>query len=66
MSAAQYINLLQNLGFIIHPNKSLLTPTQKINFYKRFIIDSVKMTITVHSLLKQTKTSVILIITDKK
>ena len=39
------IKLLRNLGFTIHPEKSVLTPTQKITFLG-FILDSVKMTIT--------------------
>ena len=39
------VNLLRSLGFTIHPDKSVFVPTQKITFLG-FIIDSVKMTIT--------------------
>ena len=37
--------LLQSLGFIIHPDKSVLKPTQVIIFLG-FVIDSIEMTIT--------------------
>lgn len=40
------IELLQSLGFIIHPTKSVLTPTQRITFLG-FVIDSVKMTLEI-------------------
>ena len=36
------IELLQNLGFTIHPTKSILTPTQRIIFLG-FVIDSVQI-----------------------
>ena len=36
---------LQELGFVIHPEKSVLYPTQKITFLG-FIIDTVNMTVT--------------------
>ena len=39
------VNLLRSLDFNIHPDKSVFVPTQKITFLG-FIIDSVKMTIT--------------------
>ena len=39
------VNLLRSLGYNIHPDKSFFVPTQKITFLG-FIIDSVKMTIT--------------------
>ena len=39
------VKLLRRLGFTIHPGKSVFVPTQKITFLG-FIIDSVKMTIT--------------------
>ena len=38
------IELLQNLGFTIHPTKPILTPTQRITFLG-FVIDSVHMTL---------------------
>ena len=37
------IELLQNLGFTIHPTKSTLTPTQRT--FLGFVIDSVQMTL---------------------
>ena len=39
------VPLLRELGFTIHPEKSVLVPTQQIIFLG-FVIDSVKMTIT--------------------
>ena len=39
------VNLLRSLDFNIHSDKSVFVPTQKITFLG-FIIDSVKMTIT--------------------
>ena len=36
------VELLQNLGFTIHPAKSVVTPTQRITFLG-FVIDSVQM-----------------------
>lgn len=39
------IALLQNLGFTIHSQKSILTPTQKIEFLG-FVLDSTTMTVT--------------------
>ena len=39
------IRALQQLGFTIHPTKSILTPTQNIEFLG-YIVDSVTMTIT--------------------
>ena len=38
------VALLRELGFTIHPEKSVLVPTQQIIFLG-FVIDSVKMTI---------------------
>ena len=38
------IELLQNLGFTIHPTKSILTPTQRVTFLG-FVIDSVQMSL---------------------
>ena len=38
-------NMFQTLGFVIHPEKSQLEPTQKIIFLG-FVIDSVTMTIS--------------------
>ena len=46
------IHLLQSLGFIIHPDKSVLIPTQKIE-YLGFILDSVNLTIEVTTRKKQ-------------
>ena len=40
------IELLQNLGFTIHPTKSILTPTQRITFLG-FVTDSVQMTLEI-------------------
>ena len=40
------IELLQNLGFTVHPTKSVLTPTQKITFLG-LIIDSAQMTLEI-------------------
>ena len=40
------IELLKNLGFTIHPTKSILTPTQRITFLG-FVIDSVQMTLEI-------------------
>ena len=42
------VELLQELGFTIHPEKSFLVPTQQI-----ILIDSVKMTITLTEKRKQ-------------
>ena len=44
--------LLWELGFTIHPEKSILVPTQQIIFLG-FVIDSVKMTITLTEERKQ-------------
>ena len=44
--------LLRELGFTIHPEKSILVPTQQIIFLG-FVIDSVKMTITLTEERKQ-------------
>ena len=46
------VNLLRSLGFIIHPNKSALIPTQKAQFLG-FIIDSLNMTVSLTSHKKQ-------------
>ena len=46
------VKLLQELGFTIHPEKSVLVPTQQIIFLG-FVIDSVKMTITLTDERKQ-------------
>ena len=40
------IELLQNLGFTIHPTKSILTPKQRITFLG-FVIGSVQMTLEI-------------------
>ena len=40
------IELLQNLGLILHPTKSILTPAQRINFLG-FVIDSVQMNLEI-------------------
>ena len=40
------IELLQNLGFTIHPTKPILTPTQRITFLG-FVINSVQMTLEI-------------------
>ena len=40
------IEILQNLGFTIHPTKSILTPTQRITFLG-FVTDSVQMTLEI-------------------
>ena len=40
------IELLQSLGFTIHPTKSILTPTQRIIFLG-FVTDSVQMTLEI-------------------
>ena len=37
---------MENLGFTIHPTKSILTPTQRITFLG-FVIDSVQMTLEI-------------------
>ena len=46
------VALLRELGFKIHPEKLVLVPTQQIIFLG-FVIDSVKMTITVTEKRKQ-------------
>ena len=46
------VPLLQELEFTIHPGKSVLVPTQQIIFLG-FVIDSVKMTITLTEERKQ-------------
>ena len=46
------VALLQELGFAIHPEKSVLVPTQQTTFLG-FVIDSVKMTITLTEERKQ-------------
>ena len=38
-------NLLKELGFVIHPEKSMLNPSQEIIF-QEFVISSKKMTLT--------------------
>ena len=45
LSRDSVIYLLQNLGFVINLKKSVLHPTQRIEFL-RMIIDSVEMTVT--------------------
>ena len=47
------VNLLRDLGFTIHPGKSVLIPTQQITFLG-FIIDSVNMNITLTDVRKAT------------
>ena len=42
------VHLLQSLGFTIHPDKSILVPTQRIEFLG-FIIDTVRMTVELPS-----------------
>ena len=44
-NATDTVDLLRSLGFTIHPGKSVFVPMQKITFLN-FIIDSVKMTVT--------------------
>lgn len=44
-NVTETIHLLRSLGFIVHPSKSVLHPTQRIQ-YLGFIIDSVSMTVT--------------------
>ena len=39
------VNMFQNLGFVIHPDKSVFEPTQKLVFLG-FIIDSKNMTVS--------------------
>ena len=46
------ISLLQALGFVIHPTKSILVPTQKITFLG-FEIDTLNMTLTLTSNKKE-------------
>ena len=46
------VALLRELGFTVHPEKSVLVPTQQITFLG-FVIDSVKMTITLIEERKQ-------------
>ena len=40
------VHLLQSLGFTIHPRKSIMTPTQRIDFLG-FTLDSLNTTISV-------------------
>ena len=42
------VHLLRSLGFIIHPDKSALIPTQTAQFLG-FIIDSLNMTVSLTS-----------------
>ena len=44
-SVEQIITLLMSLGFVIHPEKSQLIPTQRLEFLG-FIIDSTTMTVS--------------------
>ena len=46
------VALLRELGFTIHPEKSVLVPAQQIMFLG-FVVDSVKMTITLTEERKQ-------------
>ena len=46
------VALLQELGFTIHPEKSVLLPRQQIIFLV-FVIESVRMTITLSEERKQ-------------
>ena len=46
------LHALQELGFIIHPKKSTLIPTQRLEFLG-FIIDTVQMTVTLTDRKKQ-------------
>ena len=46
------VNLFRGLGFTIHPEKLVFVPTQKITFLG-FIIDSVRMTITLTEEMKE-------------
>ena len=50
------VALLRELGFTIHPEKSVLVPTQQIIFLG-FVIDSVKMTIALNEERKQSITN---------
>ena len=45
-SIERTIELIQNLGFAIHPTKPILTPTQRITFLG-FVIDTVQMTLEI-------------------
>lgn len=46
------LNILQNLGFIVHPTKSVFKPTTAIQ-YLGVVIDSVSMTVTLSSERKE-------------
>ena len=46
------VSLLQELGFVIHPTKSIFVPTQKITFLG-FKIDTLNMTLTLISNKKE-------------
>ena len=46
------ISLLQELGFVIHPTKSIFVPTQKMTF-SDFGIDTLNMTLTLASKKKE-------------
>ena len=43
-SFQRLMNMLQSLGFVIHPNKSIFTPTTRIEFLG-CIIESITMTV---------------------
>lgn len=49
------MNLQQDLGFVIHPDKSVLIPTQKLTFLG-FVIDTRCMTVT---LTQEKKTKIV-------
>ena len=46
------VNLLDSLGFVVHPEKSQFIPSQKLE-YLGFVIDSVNMTVTMTSRKKK-------------
>ena len=51
-NALSAISLLQELGFVIHPTKSIFVPTQKMTF-SDFEIDTLNMTLTLASKKKE-------------
>ena len=52
MNVLSTISLLQELGFVIHPTKSIFVPTQKMTFLG-FEIDTLNMTLTLTSKKKE-------------
>ena len=57
--------VLENLGFLINMQKSVLTPTQQITFLG-FVIDSVSMTVTLTSQKRLTTKKVVLNLLQKQ